>query len=232
MNRTTKRLVVLISGNGSTLQSVIDATRWQTLNAEVVAVFSHESWSYGLLRAEREGIPAILHDLAEFRIEGKSEYQYNEALAEQIVAYQPDLVVLAGWKFPLTNNFYQRFPNKILNLQQGLPGEYPMFDPYGRSPVSRAYEAYNAGLINQTHFTAQILNNAHGSGRVIAQQPVPIYHFDTLIDLEERMNRLQQELLVNTLRLLLRDNEPEEPEKDYQPSSIGDILLGEIWRFG
>ena len=92
MNRTIKRLVVLISGNGSTLQSVIDATRWQTLGAEVIAVFSHEAWSYGLLRAEREGIPAVLHDLAKFRIEGKSEYEYNQALAEQVSTYNPDLV--------------------------------------------------------------------------------------------------------------------------------------------
>lgn len=235
MNRKTKRLVALISGNGLTLQSVIDATRWQTLGAEVVAVFSHEAWSYGLLRAEREGVPAILHDLTEFRVEGKSEYEYNEALADKIAAYKPDLVVLADWKQPLTDNFFQRFPHKILNLQPGLPGESPLFgNPYARNPVSRAYEAYNAGLINQTHLTTQILNNAFGSGRVIAQVPVPIYDFDSLIDLEERMNRAQQELLINTLSLLLRDyeEEEEEPQEHYSPSPIGDLLVGEIWRFG
>ena len=232
MNRTIKRLVVLISGNGSTLQSVIDATRWHTLGAEVVAVFSHEAWSYGLLRAEREGIPAVLHDLAKFRIEGRGEYEYNQVLAEQIATYNPDLVVLAGWKLPLTDNFFQHFPNKVVNLKQGLPGEYPTFDPYGRNPVSRAFEAYNAGLINQTHFSTQILNNSRGSGRVIAQEPVPIYDFDTLIDLEERMNRVQQDLLINTLRLLLRDYENEEPEPEHHPSPLNDLLVGEIWRFG
>lgn len=206
----TKRIVALISGNGSLLQSVMDATRWQTLQAEVVTVFSHEPWSYGLLRAEREGIPAFLHDLTDFRIEGKSEKEYNDALADKVAPYHPDLIVLAGWKLPLSESFFQRFPNKIINLLQGLPGQYPVFDPYARNPVSRVYDAYNAGIIRQTHFTTQILNDLNGAGRVIAQVPVPIYEFDSLIDLEERMNRVQQELLVNTLRLVLREHQPEE----------------------
>ncbi len=216
MNFNTKRLVVLISGTGSTLQGIIDATRWQTLDAEVGAVFSHEPWSYGLLRAEREGIPAILHDLADYRLEGKAEGEYNEDLAREVAAYCPDIVILAGWRLPLTEYFFRCFPNKVINLQPGLPGQFPVFDPYGQNPVSRAFEAFNAGLIREAHVTAHILNDVESFGRVVAQEAVPIYEFDTLVDLEDRMNRVQQDLLVNTLRLLLRETEDHKVESPYR----------------
>ncbi|MGH2542522.1 MAG: formyltransferase family protein [Ardenticatenaceae bacterium] len=202
---TTKRLVVLMDGTGSTLQSILDATRLETLDAEVVAVFSHEPWCYGLLRAEREGVPALLHDLADYRFGGKSESEYVADLAERIESFEPDLVVLAGWNLPLNEEFFRRFANRVINLHSGLPGQFPIFDPYGQNPASRAYEAYSAGLIREAHVSVQLFSERETLARIIAQQPVPIYEFDHLGDLEERMNRVQQELLVNTLRLLLRE---------------------------
>lgn len=207
MERTKKRIVTLISGTGSILQCIIDATRWDTLDAEVVSVFSHEPWSYGLLRAEREGIPTILHDLADYRFEGKTEWEYVSDLADQIESHEPDLVVLASWSFPLTEEFFHRFANHVVNLQTSLPGqELPLFDPYQRNPISQAYEAYNAGLIREAQVSVRMLNGVETYGRVIAQKTVPIYDFDRLVDLEDRMNRVQQELLINTLRLVLREN--------------------------
>ncbi|MBA3533728.1 MAG: phosphoribosylglycinamide formyltransferase [Ardenticatenales bacterium] len=208
MNSTTKRLVVLISGTGATLQAILDGTRWETLDAEVVAVFSHEPWSYGLLRAEREGIDASLHDFADYRFEGKSESDYEQELADKIAAYRPDLIILAGWKHPLYEGFFQRFPERVVNLHSGLPGPEPLFDPYGQNPVSRAFEAYNAGVIHEAQVAVQVLDGSEPFGKIVAEQRVPIYDFDTLIDLEDRMNRAQEELLVNTLRLLLRDAQP------------------------
>lgn len=189
------------------MQSVLDATRWRTLDAQIVAVFSHEPWSYGLLRAEREAIPALLHDVADYRFEGKTESEYNEALAEKVAAFAPDFVILAGWKLPLTDAFCDQFVGKLVNLQQGLPGQFPLFDPYAQNPASRVFEAYNAGLIREAHVTVHVLDHPDSFGRVVAQERVPIYDFDTLIDLEERMNRVQQETLVNTLQLLLRERD-------------------------
>jgi phosphoribosylglycinamide formyltransferase 1 len=205
--QSTKRLVLLISGTGATMQGVIDATRWRTLDAQVVAVFSHEPWSYGLLRAEREGIATVLHDVAEYRFEGKTDSEYNQALADKVAAFEPDLVILAGWKLPLTDAFCDQFAGKLVNLQQGLPGQFPLFDPYGQNPASRAFEAYTAGLIREAHVTVHILDHPDSFGRVVAQESIPIYDFDTLMDLEERMNRVQQEMLVNTLQLLLRERD-------------------------
>jgi phosphoribosylglycinamide formyltransferase len=203
---TNKRVVALIAGTGTTLQSVLDAMRWETLGGHVVAVVSHERYSYGLLRAEQELIPAFIHDISDFRYSGEGEEGFNQGLIEIIRPFSPDLIVLAGWQLPLSDSFFQAFPNQVVNLQVGLPGQYPTFDSYGSNPVSRAYEAFTAGQIRETHFSMQILHTSDGQGRTLGQISVPIYDFDNLIDLEERMTRAQQELLVNTLRLVLRDN--------------------------
>jgi len=201
-----KRIVALIAGTGTTLQSVIDAMGWETLGGQIVAVVSHERYSYGLLRAEQAQIPAFVHDVSDFRYSGEGEEGFNDGLIELVKPFEPDLIVLAGWQLPLSDSFFQAFPNQVVNLQVGLPGQFPTFDPYGSNPVSRAYEAFTAGQIRETHFSMQVLETSDGQGKTLGQIVVPIYDFDNLIDLEERMTRAQQELLVNTLRLVLREN--------------------------
>jgi phosphoribosylglycinamide formyltransferase-1 len=208
MEGAKKRIVALISGTGSTLQGLVDATRWETVEAEIVAVVSHEQWGYGLLRAEREGVPTILHDMSEYRLSGKSESEFVSDLIARVDGVRPDLVILAGWNLPLNDEFFRHFENRVLNLHSGVPGQYlPHFDPYGQNPVSRAFEAYSAGAIREAQVSIQMLTGMEVEGRIIAQQFVPIYEVDHLVDLEDRMQRVQQELLVNTLRLLLRTNQ-------------------------
>src|SRR5688500_11651059 len=116
----TKRLAVLMSGTGAMLQCILDETRWKTLAASVMAVFSHDPWCYGLLRAEREGLPTVVHDLADYRFAGKLESEYASDLADQIESYDPDLIVLAGWNLPLNDEFFRRFANRVVNMYSGL----------------------------------------------------------------------------------------------------------------
>ncbi len=201
--RPKVRLVVLISGSGGVLQAILDACRTGRLNAEVVAVFSHEPYAYGLLRAEREGVPAFLHDPAEYRLEGRSERDFETDLADRVAAFRPDYVVLAEWRLPLGEAFLERFPDRVINLHAGLPGQFPLFDPYGVHPVQRAYEAYAAGFIRETGVTAHILRDPQREGPILAQERVPIYEFDTPSDVEERFYRVQCEVLVNVLRRLI-----------------------------
>jgi phosphoribosylglycinamide formyltransferase-1 len=197
------RLVLLISGAGTTMQAIADACRLDQLDAEVVAVFSHEPYAYGLLRAEREGLEAHLHDLADYRYDGRSYSDYERDLADKIATYRPDYVIVAEWRLPLSEVFLDHFPNRVINLHAGLPGQFPIFDPYGRNPVSRAYDAYNHGLIRETGITVHILRDAATTGPVLAQERVPIYEFDTLFDLEERFIKASQDMLINGLRRLM-----------------------------
>lgn len=212
------RLVLLISGSGTTMQAILDACRLDRLNAEVVAVFSHEPFEYGLLRAEREGIPAFLHDLADYRFAGRSQTEYDADLAERVAAFNPDYVVVAEWKLPLGDAFLERFPNRVIHLHAGLPGQFPLFDPYGQNPVSRAFDAYNNGLIRETGVNLHILRDAATRGPVLAEERVPIYEYDTLLDLEERFIRASQDSLINGLRLLIADRLPSYSEYRWETS--------------
>ena len=202
------------------MQAILDACRLERLDAEVVAVFSHERYEYGLLRAEREGVPAILHDLADYRFEGRSQQEYDADLAERVAAFRPDYVVVAEWKLPLGPEFLDRFPNRVINLHAGLPGQFPLFDPYGQNPVSRAFDAYNSGLIRETGVNLHILRDAATSGPVLAQERVPIYEYDTLLDLEERFIRASQDILINGLRLLIANRAFDYAEEQWRPEGI------------
>lgn len=202
------RLVILISGSGGVLQAIANACRHGELDAEIAAVFSHDSYTYGLLRAEREGIEAIHHDLSEYRLAGREE-EYSVDLADRIAEFSPDFVVLAEWRLPLGEEFFTRFPGRIINLHAGLPGQFPVFDPHSQNPVMRAYDAYTDGLIHETGVSAHILHEPKREGAVLGEERVPIYEFDTLPDVEERFFRTQRELLVNVLRQLIEEHEPE-----------------------
>ncbi len=208
MKSAKLRFVVLISGSGGVLQAILDACRTERLHAQVVAVFSHEPYAYGLLRAEREGVPAFLHDPSEYRFEGRSERDFEADLADRVAQFAPDYIILAEWRLPLGETFLQRFPDRVINLHAGLPGQFPVFDPYGLNPVQRAYEAYAAGIIRETGVTAHILRTSHHEGPILAQKRVPIYEFDTPSDVEERFYRTQCEVLVNVLRRLVEEHEP------------------------
>lgn len=203
----TARLVVLISGSGGVLQAIANACRHGDLDAEVAAVFSHEPYAYGLLRAEREDLPAFLHDISEYRLEGRTEEEYATDLADRVEAFEPDYVVMAEWRLPLNAAFFERFPGRIINLHAGLPGQFPVFDPYTQNPIMRAYDAYTSGLIHETGVTAHILREPNREGAVLAEERVPIYEFDTLRDVEERFFRTQQELLTNVLRHLIEEHD-------------------------
>lgn len=202
------RLVVLISGSGGVLHAIASACRQGELDAEIAAVFSHEPYAYGLLRAEREGIPAILHDLTEYRLKGREE-EYASDLADHIEEFNPDFVIMAEWRLPLGEAFFNRFPGRVINLHAGLPGQFPVFDPHSQNPVMRAYDAYTAGLIHETGVSAHILHKPDREGALLGEERVPIYEFDSLRDVEERFFRTQQELLVNVLRQLIEEHDPE-----------------------
>src|SRR5512138_1506870 len=95
------RLVVLISGNGSNLQALIDAYRENRMPGRVVAVFSNKPEAFGLERARRAEIPAFA--LPKARSQDRREY--DALLAERVAGFRPDWVVLAGWMRILSSAF-------------------------------------------------------------------------------------------------------------------------------
>ena len=194
-----KRLAVLISGNGSNLQAIIDQIAAGDLDAEIAVVVSNRADAYGLQRATAAGIPTEVLSLAEVRAAGGDRATYEVELAELVGRYKPDLIVLAGWMLILSNDFLMRFTPSVINLHPALPGVFP-----GTNAIARAYDAYHAGDIKHTGVMVHRVIEEVDAGTVIVQEPVPIFPDDSLEDLEERIHMVEHNLIVAAVDMVLR----------------------------
>ena len=200
--KTLARLVVLISGSGTNLQAVIDACESGTLPARVVAVVSNRKAAYGLVRAQKHGIPSVYHPLKQYREGGRTRREYDADLARIVAGYEPDWVVLAGWMHVLSMAFLEHFPRRVINLHPALPGQF-----VGTHAIERAFEAFRRGEIEYTGVMVhQVPDEGVDVGPVVAQAKVPIYTDDTLDELEARVHRTEHRLLVDALRALIAGN--------------------------
>ncbi len=190
-----KRLVVLISGNGSNLQAILDACKSGELNAEVVSVISNKVDAYGLVRAKNAGVETIHFP----KLESESRNEYDTRLAELVATRQPDYVVLAGWMRILTSSFLNNFPNRVVNLHPALPGTFP-----GTHAIERAFEAFQRGEIKHTGVMVHLVpDEGVDNGPVLATEVVPINKEDTLESLEARVHHTEHGLLITVLKQLL-----------------------------
>lgn len=200
----TTRLVVLISGNGSNLQALIDAIRMKVLDAEIVLVVSNRKDAFGLVRAEKAGIPTHYMPLKPYTAAGRTRADYDADLAQIVGEAAPDWVVLAGWMHILSSAFLDRFPYRVVNLHPALPGKFP-----GAHAIEEAFAAFQRGEIKQTGCMVHLVpDEAVDAGPVIGVAEVPIYRTDTLETLANRMHQAEHKLLVQSLqRLIVGDEE-------------------------
>ena len=190
------RLVVLISGNGSNLQAIIDAIEAGSLPAQIVCVVSNKAKAYGLNRAEKHQIATAVFP----RKKGTSRADYDAELGRFVADLRPDWVVLAGWMLILSLEFLRFFPNRVINLHPALPGQFP-----GTHAIERAFAAYQRGELDQTGIMVHLVpDEGVDDGPVLATRTVPILPDDTLDDLEERIHATEHRLLVDVLRRLVQ----------------------------
>ncbi|MCW2254450.1 phosphoribosylglycinamide formyltransferase-1 [Providencia alcalifaciens] len=168
-----KKIVVLISGSGSNLHSLIEATK-QDLQAQIVAVISNQPDAYGLVRAQQAEIPALSLSAKPFA----SREEYDGALMTLIDEYQPDLVVLAGFMRILTADLVKHYAGKMLNIHPSLLPKYP-----GLHTHRKAIENGDIEHGTSVHFVTEELDG----GPVILQAKVPINTNDTEDEVIERV---------------------------------------------
>lgn len=187
-----RKLVVLISGNGSNLQAILDACVSRVLNAKVVLVVSDRADAYGLERARRAHVPAVVKPKSKLQ----DRREYDAELADLVAAHQPDWVVLAGWMRVLTLPFLQRFPNRVVNLHPALPGAFP-----GTHAIERAFAAYQRREVDHTGVMVHLVpDEGVDCGPVLSSEVVPILPEDTLATLEAHIHAVEHRLLVQTLK--------------------------------
>jgi len=167
-------IVVLISGNGSNLQAIIDAIH-AGLPAEIRAVFSNNPQAYGLTRARKAGIPTEVIDHHQYN----SREAFDQALMARIDHYQPKLVLLAGFMRILTDEFVNHYAGRMLNIHPSLLPRYQ-----GLNTHQRVLDAGDEIHGVSVHFVSPELD----SGPVILQAEVPVQADDDADTLAERIH--------------------------------------------
>ncbi|WLS80000.1 phosphoribosylglycinamide formyltransferase [Erwinia pyri] len=194
-----KRLVVLISGQGSNLQAILDACEQGQIRGSVAAVFSNKSQAYGLTRAREAGVPA--HALAASQFADREAFD-NQLMLE-IDAYAPDLVVLAGYMRILSPAFVQHYAGRMLNIHPSLLPKYPGLHTH-RQAIENGDEEHGTSV----HFVTEQLDG----GPVILQAKVPVFAEDGEEDVTARVQHQEHAiypLVVSWFvdgRLEMRDN--------------------------
>ncbi|MGU3842903.1 phosphoribosylglycinamide formyltransferase, partial [Vibrio diabolicus] len=120
-NHTLKNIVVLISGNGSNLQAILEACEDSMPNARVAAVFSNKADAFGLERAKKFDVDGHFVDPKAF----DSRESFDAELMSQIDEYQPDVIILAGYMRILSSEFVSHYMGKMINIHPSLLPKYP-----------------------------------------------------------------------------------------------------------
>jgi len=192
--KTRKRLVVLISGNGTNLQAIISASKNNIINADVISVISNKKNAFGLIRAKENNISSIYFPYDK----NTSRDEYDSKLAEAVKSNNPDFIILAGWMRILSNSFLKHFPNKVINIHPALPGKYP-----GTDAIKRAYDDFKNKIVTETGIMVHYVpDEGVDDGPLIMKQTVIINPEDTLNTLEDRMHEIEHKLIVETIKML------------------------------
>lgn len=182
-------MVVLVSGAGTTLQSLIDTVHRPGGPIDIVLVVSSKDEVQGLERARAAGIPTAVVRLADHA----DRVARDAALAQVVADARPDLVVLAGWMSILTGTFLDRFPDRVINLH---PSMLPAF------PGMHAIDDALAWGVRWTGVTVHYAEELVDGGPPIVQEPVPVLYGDTADTLRERIREVEHRLVPLAVRLM------------------------------
>ena len=186
------RLLVLVSGEGTNLQALIDACRDPGYGAEVVAVGADRDQINGLARAEKAGLPAFTVRLADY----PSRPDWDRALARACAAYAPDLIVLAGFMKLVGQPFLDAFGGRCVNTHPALLPSFP-----GTHGVRDAL----AHGVKVTGCTVLLVDDGVDAGPIVAQASVPVTDDDDEATLHERIKVTERALLVGTVGRMVRE---------------------------
>ena len=185
------RLAILLSGRGSNMLALVEATKTGVLQglAEVVVVFSNRPDAFGLEAAAALGCP-----VASLPSQGRKREAFDAEVAQLLQQYQPDLVVLAGYMRILSPAFIQPFAGRIVNIHPA--------DTHQHQGL-HAYEWAFENRLSETKITVHLVDEGLDTGPILAQQTVDLRGADTLAEVERRGLTVEHELYAQTLAALI-----------------------------
>lgn len=190
--KTPKNIVVLVSGNGSNLQAIIDSLENETVLGSVSAVISNNASAYALERAKKHSIDAVFIDPKDF----SNRQAYDRELAKKTGSYRPSLVVLAGFMRILSGEFVNQFSGRLINIHPSLLPKYP-----GLNTHSRAIENNDLTHGTSVHFVTEELDG----GPIIAQAELNLIKNESPKELALRVQTLEYKLYSWVIKLFLKN---------------------------
>jgi phosphoribosylglycinamide formyltransferase-1 len=185
------RVAVLLSGNGTSLENLLEHIDSGALRAEVVLVIASKEKAYGLERARRRGIPAV----AVPRVRDPDVRQFNDRLHAVLDEHDVDLVALLG--FLSLFELRGKYEGRTLNVHPALIPAFCGKGFYGR----RVHEAVLEAGVKLTGATVHFSDEQYDHGQIILQEAVPVLEGDTIETLSARVMACERRLVPRAIQL-------------------------------
>ncbi|WP_265447945.1 phosphoribosylglycinamide formyltransferase [Flexivirga meconopsidis] len=185
-------IVVLVSGSGTLLQALLDASADPEYGVQVVAVGADRDGIEGLARAERAGVPTFVHRVRDYA----DRAAWDRAVSEDVASYHPELVVSAGFLKLVGESFLERFGGRYLNSHNALLPSFP--------GIHGPRDALDYG-VKVTGATLFVVDAGVDTGAIVAQCVVPVEDDDTVDTLTERIKQAERPQLVDWVGRLARE---------------------------
>ena len=185
-----KKLAVLVSGNGSNLQSIIDSINIGEINANISLVISNIETAYALTRAKKENLNSAFLNHKNF----SSRESFDRALSELLIKHEVDLVVLAGFMRILSNSFIEKFNRKIINIHPSLLPKYPGLKTHEK--VINNKDKYHG-------VTIHLVDEGLDSGPIIAQARFEATKYKDIDSLITKVHSLEHKLYPLIIKMIV-----------------------------
>lgn len=190
------RVLSMVSGGGTNLQAIIDSVKNGTItNTELVGVISNNKSAYALTRAEENGIDAKCISPKDY----ESREVFNQELLKAVDAYEPDLIVLAGYLVVIPPEMIKKYKNRIINIHPSLIPSFCGTGYYGL----KVHEAALARGVKVVGATVHFVDEGTDTGPIILQKAVEVQNGDTPEVLQRRvMEQAEWKILPRAIDLI------------------------------
>ena len=193
-------ILVLVSGNGTNLQALIDAEKSGSLgNARITAVLSDRSGAYALERAKALGIPALVEKPDPALAKEERRLEHSDRILRICAEKQISLIVFAGFLSILAGDIIKKYSGKMINLHPALLPKFGGQGMYGE----RVHRAVLEAGEKESGCTVHLVDAGTDTGPILLQRRVPVLSGDTAESLAERIHKEEHIAIVEGVKIML-----------------------------
>ena len=187
------KLGILISGNGSNMLNIIEASRKKLIKSKVATVVSNNPLALGIRKAEKKGIDVKIINQNKY----SHIYDFENSLSKYLVKKRVELICLAGFMKVLSKDFVKKWNNKIINIHPSL------------LPAFKGLNTHERAIREGVRFsgcTVHFVNKKIDSGKIIDQEIVKVFKSDNAGSLQKKILMKEHKLYIRVLKYLEKNN--------------------------